>query len=138
MRHPVATEYFHDDQGPIESLTWGMFAIRGESHGECQLERLGAGKDIRIMGKKVTRWKERKGHRLKKSMVTGVYDKDLEVLVIGAGIERAIEVPDKTVRAIREHGISEVFIAPTPQACRMYNELYRKGKRVGLLAHGTC
>lgn len=127
-------DVFHDDAGPIERFSWGTFVICGEEHSSGT----GAGKDVRIIGEKVTPWEERKGHRLKKSMITGVYDQSIEVLVIGVGVAGAIDVPDKVKRAVAEHGISKLVIKRTPEACRVYNELYRKGKRVALLAHGTC
>lgn len=129
---------FHDAEGPIEQFTSGTFVIRGDEHSRTAKGRVGAGKDIRLIGKKVTRWKERKGHRLKKSMITGVYDKDIDVLIIGTGVEDSVEVPDKVRGAVEKHGIPELVIEPTPQACRTYNKLYRKGIRVALLVHGTC
>ena len=129
---------FRDKAGPIERFSWGIFVIRGEKHGEGGEGRIGAGKDIRLIGEEVTRWKDRKGHRLKKSMITGVYDKDIETLVIGTGVAGAVEVPGKVQRAVADHGIGELVIEPTPKACGIYNRLHRKGKRVALLAHGTC
>jgi hypothetical protein len=137
----TATEHavlFQDAEGPIESLSWGSFVIRGAEHGQHAGERLGKGKDIRVVGEKVTRWKDREGHRLKKSMITGVYGEDLEALVLGIGVEGAVEVPEKVRKAIEEHGIAQIYTLPTPDACAMYNKLYREGKRVALLAHGTC
>jgi len=132
------TELFQDKAGPIERFSWGMFVIRGETHGEGAEGRMGAGKDIRLIGKKATPWKERKGHRLKKSMITGVYDEDVDILVIGVGVSGCVEVPDKVRRDVADHGIAELAIERTPEACRTYNRLCRKGKRVALLAHGTC
>ncbi len=135
----TATErLFRDTAGPIEELTWGRFVICGEEHAQTSELRIGKGKDIRILGTKVTRWKERDGHVLKKSMITGVYDEKLDVLVLGVGIEGAIEVPDKVRRDVAEHGIAELVIERTPDACRVYNERQRAGQRVALLAHGTC
>jgi len=129
---------FENAAGPIERCAWGLFVIGGVTHSYEGGERVGAGTDIRVIGQEVTRWKERKGHRLKKSMITGVYEQEIEVLVIGNGVSGAVEVPDKVQRAIEEHGIGKVVVARTPEACRLYNRLYRKGKRVALLAHGTC
>ena len=135
---PGNRDAFEDAAGPIERCAWGLFVIGGETHSYEDGERVGAGTDIRVIGEEVTRWKKRKGHRLKKSMITGVYDQGIEVLVIGNGVSGAVEVPDKVQRDIEKHGIREVVIERTPQACRIYNKLYRKGKRAALLAHGTC
>lgn len=134
----TAAVLFEDPRGPIERFTWGLFVVRGVEHGETESGRVGAGKDIRIVGDCVSRWRERKGHRLKKSMITGVYDEDIETLVIGTGVEGAVEVPEKVSEAARGHGICQIVVARTPEACRRFNELARAGKRVALLAHGTC
>ncbi len=103
-----------------------MFTIDGEEHSTTA----GVGKDIRLIGEDVSAWDERKGHKLKKSMITGVYGRDVEVLVIGIGIHGAIECPEKVKTAICENGIFELILQPTPQACATYNELFHQGRRV--------
>lgn len=125
---------FDDPQGPIERFSWGTFVIGGEEHSRST----GVGKDIRVIGRDVTPWRDRQGHKLKKSMITGVYDRDIDTLIIGIGVQGAIACPEKVKRAVHEHGISEVILQPTPQACATYNELFRAGNKVALLAHGTC
>lgn len=125
---------FDDPRGPIEHFSWGAFIIDGEEHSSAA----GVGKDIRLVGKDVSAWDERKGHKLKKSMITGVYGRDVEILVIGIGVYGAIECPEKVKTAIREHGISELILQSTPEACATYNELFHQRKKVALLAHGTC
>jgi hypothetical protein len=125
---------FDDPRGPIEHFSWGAFVIGGEEHSPT----IGVGKDIRLVGQAVSPWRERKGHKLKKSMITGVYDRGVDVLVIGIGVHGAVECPDKVKKAIREHGISDLVLQPTPQACATYNELFHQGRKVALLAHGTC
>lgn len=129
---------FQDPGGPIERFLWGAFVICGREHSDASEERVGAGKDIRLIGTDVSRWKERKGHRLKKSMITGVYAKGIEVLIIGTGVAGQVEVPEKVRKAIVRQGIVQLEVVRTPEACRIYNKLYRKGKSVALLAHGTC
>lgn len=133
-----ALDLFHDAAGPIEQFSWGHFIICGQEQSQSEAGRIGAGKDIRLIGQEVSRWKEREGHRLKKRMITGIYDKDITILVIGIGVEGAIEVPDKVKRDIEAHGIPTLIVERTPNACREYNKLYRAGKHVALLAHGTC
>lgn len=125
---------FDDPRGPIEHFSWGAFVIDGEEHSAST----GVGKDIRLVGDEVSPWRERKGHKLKKSMITGVYDRDIDVLVIGIGVHGAIACSNKVKKAIREHGIPELTLQPTPQACATYNELFHQGRKVALLAHGTC
>jgi hypothetical protein len=126
---------FEDAEGPIERFDWGRFTIAGTVHGEGHL---GVGKDIRVIGTKVTEWAERKGHLLTPKMVTGIYHRSIEVLVIGNGVYGSLEVPPEVVEKIRRHGIADVRVAVTPEACGLYNQLYREGRAVALLAHGTC
>jgi hypothetical protein len=112
----------------------GAFVINGEEHSTAG----GVGKDIRLVGDEVSAWRERTGHKLKRSMVTGVYDRNIDILVIGLGVHSAIECTEEVEKAIRERGIRELILQPTPQACATYNELFRQGRRIALLAHGTC
>jgi hypothetical protein len=99
---------------------------------------VGVGKDIRLIGRDVSEWQERQGHLLKRGMITGIYDHDIEVLVIGIGAEARVKVPKKVIRAVHRHGIKWVILRPTPKACKVYNRLFIKGMRVAMLAHGTC
>jgi hypothetical protein len=125
-------------RGPIEHFSWGRFVVDGQEHSEDDGLIAGAGKDIRILGREVSEWQERQGHRLKRGMITGVFDHDVEVLVIGTGVEAQIKCPKRVRKAIRRRGIDRVILRPTPKAVKTYNKLFRKGKRVAMLAHGTC
>ena len=129
---------FDDPQGPVEHFSWGKFVICGAEHSGGDKGRIGAGKDIRLIGRDATEWHERKGHQLTSSMITGVYDQRIEVLIIGAGVNGALECPDEVKHGIEAKGIGRVIVARTPDACVLYNSLYRQGTRVALLAHGTC
>ncbi len=129
---------FDDKKGPIEHFSWGKFVVCGKEHGKEDDKKEGCGKDIRIIGKKVTEWKERKGHLLDKSMITGVFEDNIKVLVIGTGVNEQIVCPDKVKEFITSKGINEIILKSTPEACRIYNNLYNKGEKVAMLAHGTC
>ena len=129
---------FDDPEGPIEHFEWGKFIVCGTAHSGSHDEKVGAGKDIRLIGREVTPWRERKGHRLTPAMITGVFDQGIEVLIIGIGVAGAIECPDDVKTSIRTHGIRELILERTPEACKTYNTMIREGKRVALLAHGTC
>jgi hypothetical protein len=124
--------------GPVEWVDWGSFCVNGEEHSKTDLGRVGAGKDIRVIGEAVSAWKERKGHLLTPEMITGVYGRGIEVLVIGIGAHGMLECPEDVQASIRAQGIGELILAPTPLACERYNALVRAGRRVALLAHGTC
>ena len=126
---------FTDSAGSIERFEWGMFQINGRVH---SMEGEGVGKDIFMLGREVHAWKARKGHRLEPKMVPGTLKDDVDILVIGNGVNGALKVPKKTCKAIRAAGVIQLIIEPTPKACAIYNELVRQGKNAALLAHGTC
>ncbi|MFO7696026.1 MAG: Mth938-like domain-containing protein [Anaerolineae bacterium] len=129
---------FSDPNGPIESLEWGLFHIDGVAHGEADGSEQGAGKDIRIVGRTVSSWPERKGHRLKRKMITGIAPDSVDILVIGTGVYGRIKCPGKLLRELQTSGLHKVVLLPTVEACATYNRLFHEGRRVALLAHGTC
>jgi len=126
---------FDDPHGPIEHFSWGKFVVCGAEHSSGGK---GVGNDIRLIGQEVTEWQERKGHQLTASMITGVHKQGIEVLVIGTGVNGALECPEEVKHKIEAKGIKRVILARTPEACALYNSLYRQGTKVALLAHGTC
>jgi hypothetical protein len=126
---------FTDPEGPIERFEWGRFEINGQVHAA---DGMGVGKDICIVGGEVRAWAERVGHRLTPKMVKPALRPDVEILVIGNGVNGAIKVTGKTRQAIAAAGIDALMIEKTPRACEIYNQLARQGKAVALLAHGTC
>jgi len=121
--------------GPIEAFEWGQFQIDGQIHSE---DGIGAGKDIFVRAGKVSPWTTRKGHRLKPHMVACALAEDIDILVIGSGVNGAIDVKEKTRQAIRAGGIERLIVQRTPEACATYNQLFNEGEQVALLAHGTC
>ncbi len=124
-----------DPAGPIEHFEWGQFRVMGRIH---SAEGEGVGKDICLLKGEVRPWKARKGHRLTPGMVAVVFEQGVSTLVIGNGVRGRIKVPGSTRRAIRQAGIEKLIIETTPEACLTYNRLFRSGKVVALLAHGTC
>jgi hypothetical protein len=129
---------FDDPRGPVEHFSWGKFVIFGEEHSGNGDSRKGKGKDIRIIGKKVKRWKERKGHTLDLPMVDTVIGKGVKVVVIGNGEDGALSVPEEVVKHLLGNGIETVIVKKTTEACKEYNKLYHDGESVALFAHGTC
>jgi len=129
---------FYDIEGPIQEFSWGKFVIAGMEHSKSFQGKVGAGKDIRLIGTEVSKWKERQGHLLSEEMVTRVFDRNIETLIIGLGASGALECPESVEKYIKEQGIDEVILLKTQDACKKYNELYHSGKKVALLAHGTC
>lgn len=129
---------FDDPRGPIEHYLWGKFIIKGEEHSGSGDDKKGKGKDIMILSGNVRRWKERQGHVLTESMVERVLESGCDVLIIGNGAEGALEVPDPVIDYLTDNGVARVMVLKTPDACKAYNELFRNGMDVALLAHGTC
>lgn len=129
---------FNDPKGPIEHFSWGKFIIAGKEHSKTDKGKTGKGKDIRLIGKVVSKWKEREGHLLDKKMITGVFENDIDMLIIGCGVEGMVQCPDSVIQYIKDQGIKEVILKKTHEACKVYNQLYHEHKNVALLAHGTC
>lgn len=127
-----------NNTGPIEHYSWGTFIVGGTQHSKTVSGKKGVGKDVRIIGNNVSKWKERKGHDLTMDMITGVFDKGIETLIIGTGMNGMVTCPQNVVNEIKKKGIKEVVLLVTPDACEMYNQLFQQGKKVALLAHGTC
>jgi hypothetical protein len=128
---------FHDRRGPIERLAWGSFIIAGETHAGGDAPS-GAGADIRLIGRAVTAWSERCGHLLNEGMISGISPGEVDVLILGLGIHRAVACPESLLEMIKARGITQVIAVSTPEACKIYNDLFHQGRRVALLAHGTC
>jgi len=124
---------FEDKKGPITHFEWGSYTIEGQVHGAGE----GVGKDILLSAQGVSAWHEREGHSLKPRMIRRALEMQPEVLIIGNGVNGALKVGKKAHKAAEEAGV-RLVVLKTPDACREYNRLFREGKKVVLLAHGTC
>lgn len=125
---------FEDPEGPIEHFSWAKFIIRGKEHSRIK----GVGKDILVFGNDVKEWKDMGGHHLTAHSMDCLIGLDLDILVIGRGVNGIVDVPGSVIRKIEELGINEIVIENTLKACSTYNKLHRDGRKVVLLAHGTC
>ncbi|HOE34213.1 MAG TPA: MTH938/NDUFAF3 family protein [Anaerolineaceae bacterium] len=124
---------FKDAQGPINQFDWAKFVINGQTHSPEH----GVGKDIFLSPEGLSAWHEREGHKLKPGMLKRALKLKPEILIIGTGVEGALEIGKKAREAVQTAGALLVAMR-TPEACREYNRLFRLGKKVVLLAHGTC
>jgi hypothetical protein len=130
---------FDDPDGPIEHFGWGKYIIRGIEHSQSDDDQvLGAGKDICVKGDLVSEWRERKGHNLTRAMVHPALQDPPDILIIGLGVQGMLQCPDSVLSYLTSSGIKQVLCMLTPLACERYNQLYRQGVNVMLLAHGTC
>jgi len=109
------------ENGPIERPFWGNFIIEGTEHYlTSDGEIVGTRKDIRLIGREITPWQERKGHRLSKQMATGVFEKEIDVLIIGSGIKGDLKVADEVIDEIRAAGVKEVIVRKTLEALPLF------------------
>ena len=125
---------FEDPAGPIEHFSWAKFVIRGREHSRHE----GEGKDILVIGEEVERWKDMGGHHLTRDSISILKGREIDVLVIGSGVNGIVEVSGDVRAGVTEMGIGKLIVQSTPRACGTYNDLYQKGIKVCLLAHGTC
>ena len=125
---------FDDPLGPIEHFSWAKFVVRGREHSRFK----GAGKDILVIGDEVKEWKDMGGHHLTPRSMDCIRGIDLDILVIGDGVSGVVDISGSVIQRAKEHGIREIIVEHTPKACSTYNEIHRKGRKVALLAHGTC
>ena len=125
---------FDDPEGPIEHFSWAKFIIRGKEHSRSK----GVGKDILVTCEEVREWENMGGHHLTPMSLNCIEGEDLDVLVIGNGVNGIVDISGPVIQRIKELGINEIIIEKTPKACMTFNKINRKGRKVVLLAHGTC
>jgi len=82
-------------------------------------------------------WWRREGHELRPEDIGEVLKASPEVLVVGQGYDGCMRILPETERLLREKGI-ELRSALTERACKTYNDLANKGKRVIAALHLTC
>lgn len=79
-------------------------------------------------------WFRDKSHFISVEEIEPLLSPDVEIIILGIGWQKAVEVDEK----IREIKNAEVIIEPTPEAYRIFNESKSEGKKVILIAHSTC
>lgn len=111
----------------IESYDFGTYIIDGKEYKW----------DIKIINDKVHSWTDRKGHIFRIENVKDLTELYPDTLVIGTGYSGLMQVPDEVKTFVKEKGINLV-VENTREACRVYNELEKQGKKVCAIFHGTC
>uniref|UniRef100_H3BY79 Mth938 domain-containing protein n=1 Tax=Tetraodon nigroviridis TaxID=99883 RepID=H3BY79_TETNG len=117
----------------ICSLSWGHMRVQGcsSSYKDCK---------VWPGGSRAWDWRETgTDHR------PGVQPADLEevlrtgvrALVIGRGMNEALQVPAATLAFVQQRGV-EVTALQTEKAVAHYNQLAAQGARVGGVFHSTC
>ena len=82
-------------------------------------------------------WGRVEGHRLRVEDLKDVVAFDPEVLVVGTGAFGLMKVTDEAEKALAERGI-QLVARKTAEACEVYNELMREGKKAVAALHLTC
>ncbi|XP_019723040.1 mth938 domain-containing protein isoform X2 [Hippocampus comes] len=100
----------------IVSLSWGRMAVKGapSPYKDC---------------------KHRPGVQV--ADVQEVLDKGVDLLLIGRGMNMALQVPPSTVERVTATGV-QVRVLQTEAAVAEYNRLARGGANVGGVFHSTC
>jgi hypothetical protein len=111
----------------IEEYSFGQITIDGREYD----------KDLIVLPDRViSNWWRERGHTLGINDLGAVLLEKPEVLVVGQGAFRRMNVPADVVRKLEETGI-EVIAQPTQEAIETYNTIKNKRKTAAAL-HLTC
>uniref|UniRef100_H2ZVY4 Mth938 domain-containing protein n=1 Tax=Latimeria chalumnae TaxID=7897 RepID=H2ZVY4_LATCH len=66
-----------------------------------------------------------------------IINKGIKTLVIGRGMNEALQVPSSTLDYVKKKGV-DVMVFQTEKAVREYNTLANQGAKVGGVFHSTC
>lgn len=81
-------------------------------------------------------WWRKDGHVLHVVDIESVVEEKPEVLIVGTGKYGLLNVMPETKEYIESKGV-ELIVAPTEQACEIYNQVSKDKKTVAAL-HVTC
>lgn len=94
--------------------------------------------DVKIIGDKVqANWWRKAGHRLDRTDISDILENRPDVLVVGTGYAGRMRVPDVTREALESQGI-RLQVEKTGSAVRVFNRLYKEGRKVAGAFHLTC
>ncbi len=108
----------------IDEYRFGYFIVDGKEYDS----------DIRIIDNIIEIWHD---HGLSWEDVEPVVKTKPKIIVIGTGSSGVVQVSDDIKEKIKQQGI-KLIIAKTQEACRIFNELRKKGERVNAVLHSTC
>ncbi|XP_075871149.1 mth938 domain-containing protein [Nelusetta ayraudi] len=117
----------------ITSLSWGHMKVKGSSSSY---------KDCKVWpgGSRAWDWRETGTDHypgVQPADLEEVLLKGVDVLVIGRGMNEAMQVPSTTLDFVRQQGVG-VTVQQTQKAVAEYNKLVGQGARVGGVFHSTC
>ena len=112
----------------IDHYTFGQIAVDGRDFQS----------DLIIFPEGVQEnWRRQEGHRLDRDDLQTVLTEKPDMLVIGTGYFGRMQVPQETLAALSQAGIS-VHLAKTGDAVSEFNRLQREYARIGAALHLTC
>ncbi len=115
--------------------------IKHISWGNIEVEGLGAGKDFKLYpgGGRAWDWTEtgtQHNPGIQPADVEELLQNGAEVVVLGCGMNGALQAGPKTIEFLERRGIS-VHVKGTNEAVALYNKL-AETEAVGGLFHSTC
>jgi hypothetical protein len=111
----------------IESYDFGAMAVDGQKYTA----------DLIIFpGKIKSDWWRREGHKLTLEDLEGVFQEDIEVLVVGTGFYGLMRVEEDVKQAAQARGLT-LHIEKTKKATQIFNEFSSRKKTAGAF-HLTC
>ncbi|HKJ88573.1 MAG TPA: Mth938-like domain-containing protein [Gammaproteobacteria bacterium] len=113
----------------VEDYVFGRITIEGRVYTKDVLLLPGDG--VR------SPWWRREGHSLDPADLEEVLADPPETLVIGTGFYGNMDVPEKTLKVLREQGI-DPRVARTGQAVEELNRLMATSARIAAALHLTC
>ncbi len=111
----------------IEEYKFGSFRVDGKQYLD----------DIKIVNGKVRYWQTREGHLLRLEEVKDLLDANPDIIIIGTGASGFLQVSPEIKDAVMQKRIT-LFVEKTELACKRFNDLVSKGKKVNAILHATC
>jgi len=62
--------------------------------------------------------------------------KEPDTVIFGTGFSSLVKIDDEIIKAAKNN--VELFVLPTPEALKKFQELVKKGKKVAARIHTTC
>ncbi|XP_049582016.1 mth938 domain-containing protein [Syngnathus scovelli] len=117
----------------IVSLSWGRMTVKGAAapYKDCKVWPGGS----RAWDWRETGTEHRPGVQV--ADLQEVLDKGVDLLLIGRGMDMALQVPASTVDQVTATGV-QVRVLQTEAAVAEYNRMARGGANVGGVFHSTC
>jgi len=111
----------------IENYTFGRFVIDGEEYHS----------NVVLIGDKVEKARYLPNHELSLNDFDALVEFKPDYLIIGTGASGVMPVPSEISKFIEDKGI-KLIVEKTGDACKKYNSLIKKGKKVAAFLHNTC